>query len=117
MMYASVNEFKTIGVSEQVYSDYTDSEIENFLTDASDYINGFVRITYEDVSDFTPLRRICISIAAYNLLVHRGFDIDNTMDQIIKANRDDAIANLILIQKQNIKLNQKINSYARPMVV
>lgn len=119
MIYASVVEFKSIGVSSIVYKDYSDAQIEAFLSDASDHINGFLRVTYDTISvdDAKTLRRICINIAAYYLLVHRGFDIDNSMDQTLKINYDNAIAQLVLIQKQNIKLDNVIKTGVRPQVI
>ena len=111
-MYATLEDFQN-SAPKKAFTSLSDELITIALSDASSIVDGFLYSSY--VLPLTEpfdnvLKLITISLASYQLLLIRGFNPDNSIDQIIVDDKDKKMELLREIQSGKIVLSNIVNN-------
>lgn len=104
--YATVQEFKTLGLPAAALEELTEADIEAQLQDASGIIDLHLssRYTLPLVAPFPDaLRRFCVCIATFHILLRRGYNPEE-FDAGYSKEHDDCLELLERIAKGDLTI-------------
>lgn len=106
MAYAAQSDLTNYALPAQAQGQITPQQMSTALQDASDELDTYFRGRYGDgpspllLTWDTQVTKAVCCIAAYNLMVVRGYDPDSGADPTFKNRRDEAIAWCRDVQRQ-----------------